>query len=66
MCLTDVPDDEGDLSRDLYALQTVQDSEDEDARPEFILRKDLQRISRAEEGASWKLLELHMDGDTPG
>ena len=26
MCLTDVPDDEGDLSRDLYALQTV-DSE---------------------------------------
>ena len=34
-------------------------------RPEFILRKDLQRISRTEEGASWKLLELHMDGDTP-
>jgi len=31
MCLTDVPDDEGDLSRDLYALQTVQDSEDEDS-----------------------------------
>ena len=29
MCLTDVPDDEGDLSRDLYALQTnhAEDSE---------------------------------------
>jgi hypothetical protein len=29
MCLTDVPDDEGDLSRDLYALQTYHsDAED--------------------------------------
>jgi hypothetical protein len=33
--LTDVPDDEGDLSRDLYALQTyhtLQDSEGENGR----------------------------------
>jgi hypothetical protein len=32
MCLTDLPDDEGDLSRDLFAMQTVQDNEDEDGR----------------------------------
>ena len=35
MCLTNLPDDEGDPSRDLYALQTYhtpQDSEDDDDR----------------------------------